>query len=50
MEERKANAVCTRMITLTYDEDVAALDSCEHTGRARLTDRSAIQLTAEPER
>ncbi len=42
--------MCTRMIPLTYDKAAAALDAREHTGRARLTDRSAIQLTAEPER
>lgn len=36
MEERKADAVCTRMIPLTYDEAVAALDAREHTGRARV--------------
>lgn len=29
--------MCTRMIPLTYDEAVAALDSREHTGRARIT-------------
>ena len=39
MEERRADAVCTRMIPLTYDEAVAALDSREHTGRARITRR-----------
>lgn len=39
MEERKANAVCTRMIPLTYDEAAAALDSREHTGRARIVRR-----------
>lgn len=39
MEERKADAVCTRMIPLTYDEAVAALDAHEHTGRARVARR-----------
>lgn len=31
--------MCTRMIPLTYDEAAAALDSREHTGRARITRR-----------
>ncbi len=39
MEERKADAVCTRMIPLTYDEAAAALDAREHTGRARVAHR-----------
>lgn len=37
MEERKADVMCTRMVPLTYDEAVAALDAREHTGRARIT-------------
>ena len=36
MEERRTDAVCTRMIPPTYDEVVAALDSREHAGRARV--------------
>lgn len=39
MEERKADAVCTRMIPLTYDEAAAALDAREHRGRARIARR-----------
>lgn len=31
--------MCTRMIPLTYDEAADALDSREHTGRARITRR-----------
>lgn len=39
MEERKADAVCTRMIPLTYDETAAALDAREHRGRAHIARR-----------
>lgn len=39
MEERKADAVCTRMIPLTYDEAAAALDAREHRGRAHIARR-----------
>lgn len=42
MEERRADAVCTRMILLTYDEAVAALDAREHTGRARVAHRDEL--------
>ena len=34
--------MCTRMIPLTYDEAVAALDAREHTGRARVAHRDEL--------
>lgn len=39
MEGRKADAVCARMLLLTYDEAAAALDAREHAGRARVARR-----------
>ena len=47
MEERKADAVCTRMIPLTYDEAVAALDAHEHTGRARVARRDEFDSVCD---
>lgn len=44
MEERKAGAVCARMLLLTYDEAVAALDSREHTSRTRVAHRDELDL------
>lgn len=37
MMGEQADVMCTRMVPLTYDEAVAALDAREHTGRARIT-------------
>lgn len=39
MMGEQADVMCTRMVPLTYDEAVAALDAREHTGRARITRR-----------